>query len=87
MYRTQSPDTDPRVEKVLCDLAARMTAAEKMAAMKSMWRLHMRLSVSGLRIRYPEAGNEEIRKRLCAILHGRDISMRVFGWDPELEGY
>lgn len=87
MYRTQSPDTDPRVEEFLCELAARMTAAEKMAVMERMWRLQVRLATSGLRIRYPEAGPEEMRKRLCALLHGREIAMRVFGWDPEREGY
>lgn len=87
MYRTQSADTDPRVERILCELAARMSATEKMAAMGRMWHLQVRLAEAGLRIRYPGAGPEEKRKRLCALLHGREISLRVFGWDPEREGY
>lgn len=55
--------------------------------MKRMWHLQKQLAISGLRIRYPAVGAEEMSKRLCALLHGRDISMRVFGWDSEREGY
>jgi len=34
-----------------------------------------------------EKAPEEMRKRLCALLHGREISLQVFGWDPDREGY
>ena len=87
MYRTQSPDTDPRAEKILCELAAGMTAAEKMSIMRQMWRLQVRLALAGIRIRHPAAEPEEMRKRLCAVLHGREIARRIWGWDPEREGY
>lgn len=52
MYKTQSPDTDPRAEKVLCELAARMNPADKLAAMNRMWLLQVRLAEAGLQSRY-----------------------------------
>ncbi len=81
------PDTDPRAEEVLLDLARRRSAADKLAAICRMWAMQVRLAETGLRTRYPAAGPEEMRKRLCAVLHGREVALQVFGWDPEREGY
>ncbi len=81
------PDTDRRSEEILLDLARRRTAADKLAAVCRMWSMQVRLAEAGLRSRYPSAGPDEMRKRLCALLHGREIALRVFGWDPEREGY
>ncbi len=80
-------DTSPRAEAILIELARKLPAAEKLAAVGRMRAMYIRLAEAGLRSRYPEAGLDEMRKRLCAVLHGREISMRVFGWDPEREGY
>ncbi|MGE5552057.1 MAG: hypothetical protein ACM3ZC_16220 [Bacteroidota bacterium] len=82
-----SPDTDPRAEQVLFDLVRGRTAAEKLAAICRMWAMQVRLAEIGLRSRYPDAGPEEMRKRLCAVMHGRAIARQVFGWDPDREGY
>lgn len=87
MPQPLSPDTDPRAEKVLFDLVRGRTAAEKFAAICGIWAMQVRLAEIGLRSRYPDAGPEEMRKRLCAALHGRAIAHHVFGWDPEQEGY
>lgn len=81
------PDTGPRAEAVLLDLARRKTVAEKFVAICGMWSLQKRLYEIGLQERYPGASPEEIRKRLCVLLHGRETAIRVFGWDPEREGY
>ena len=80
-------DTDPAVEAKLIELLRWRDPAEKMAMIKSMWSCQIKLAKAGLGRRYPEAGPDEMAKRLCALLHGRDIALRVFGWDPEREGY
>jgi len=80
-------DTDPRAEEVLLALARSRPAWEKLAAICRMWAAQIRLAELGLRARYPQADEKERRKRLCALLHGREVALRVFGWDPEREGY
>ena len=80
-------DTDRRAEEILLDLARHRTAMDKLAAVCRMWSMQIQLSRIGLQSRYPDAGPDEMRKRLCALLHGREIALRVFGWDPEREGY
>lgn len=87
MYEPASPDTDPRIEEFILAVNRRMTPAEKLSAIGRLWRLQVQLAEAGLRGRYPGAGLEEMQKRLCAILHGREVSLRFFGWDPDREGY
>ena len=87
MYVPLFADTDQRAEEVLLDLARKMSTAEKASAICRMWAMQMRLAEIGLRSRYPDADPEEMHKRLCALLHGREISLQVFGWDPDREGY
>ena len=87
MYKQLFPDTNRAAEEVLLDLARHMTAPDKLAAVCRMWSMQVHLSRIGLRSRYPDAGPDEMRKRLCALLHGREIALWVFGWDPEREGY
>ena len=43
--------------------------------------------MAGLRRRYPQAGEDELRRRFAALVLDRDTVMRVYGWDPEVEGY
>jgi hypothetical protein len=45
------------------------------------------LILSDLRRRYPDAGADELRKRLAARLLPREDVIRLLDWDPEVEGY
>jgi len=80
-------DTDSCAEEVSLALARSRSVPEKLIAIGRMWSVQIRLAELGLRTRYPRADEEERRKRLCAFLHGREVALRVFGWDREQEGY
>lgn len=80
-------DTDPEAERALIEMLRRTPTwrrAEQLAGL-----IHARnvLVVSDLRRRYPSADAEELRKRLAARLLPREHVIRLFGWDPEREGY
>jgi len=45
------------------------------------------LAMAGLRQRYPDGSESELRKRYAALVLGRDASIALFGWDPEREGW
>jgi len=83
----QPDDTDPQAERVYIEMlrhAPTWKRAEELAGL-----IHARniLILADLRRRYPNANAEELRKRLAARLLARDDVIRMFGWDPEKEGY
>jgi hypothetical protein len=80
-------DTDPEAERMMIELARNTPAWEKCEQIVAAIRTERELAMAGLRGRYPEAGEEELRKRLAALVLDRDIVMRVYSWDPEVEGY
>ena len=46
-----------------------------------------RLALIGLRGRYPQATDEELKLRLAALELDRETMIKVFHWDPEVESY
>lgn len=80
-------DTELDAERALIEMLRRAPVwkrAEQLAGL-----IHSRnvLILADLRRRYPNAGAEELRKRLAARLLPREDVIRVFDWDPEKEGY
>jgi len=45
------------------------------------------MALAGIRARYGEIPEHEAKLRLASLWLGRDTMVRVFGWDPEVEGY
>jgi hypothetical protein len=80
-------DTDPEAERALIEmlrLTPKWKRAEQLAGLIEARNV---LILTDLRRRYPEAGAEELRMRLASRLLPPEDVMRVFGWDPEKEGY
>ena len=86
-YRPQSRDTDPAVEAVLLEGLRRLSSVEKAAQISAMFRAGERLSIAGLRERYPEADERELRFRAGALRLGNEVMKRVFGWDMDEKGH
>lgn len=80
-------DTSPEAERVLIELAREMPDWKKIEQVFSMIETARAFAMSGLRSRYPEASEEELKKRLAALVFDRETVVRVYGWDPKLEGY
>ena len=41
------------------------------------------LSMAGVRLRHPNAGERELFLRTAALRLGRDLTIDVYGWDPD----
>jgi len=80
-------DTSPEAEEVLIRVLRQKTPSEKLALHFELMRWTRELAMAGLRRRYPNASPEELRKRRAALLLDRETCIRVYGWDPEKEGY
>lgn len=85
--KTQSPDTSPEAERMLIELVRRAPMWQRAAQLAGLIEMRRLLIMADLRRRYPQAGEEELRKRLAARLLPREDVMRLFNWDPEQEGY
>lgn len=45
------------------------------------------MAAAGVRLRHPEADDDEVRLRVLDLRLGRDLMAEVYGWDPDLEGW
>ncbi len=86
-YRTQSPDTSPKAERILFEAYRRMPPWEKVRRMTEMTQACAQFARAGIRMRHPDATEREIRFRLAAFTVDRETMIRAFEWDPEVEGY
>lgn len=80
-------DTDAEAERILIELARVTPAWKKCEQIVAAIRTDRELAMAGLRARYPGADEDELRRRFAALVLDRDTVMRVYGWDPEVEGY
>jgi len=85
--RTGLSDTDAETERVMIELVRAMPDWKKIEQVFSMIETTRALSIAGLRARYPEASEEELKKRYAALVLDRETVIKVYGWDPEVEGY
>jgi len=79
-------DTPPAVEQMMRDHWRRATPAQKLERMLAMGHTVNELARADLRMRYPEATPREIELRLRSRSLDRETMLRVFGWDPDLQG-
>jgi len=71
----------------MIELARAMPDWKKVEQVCAMIETTRALSMAGLRKRYPMASDEELKKRLAALVLDRETVIEVYGWDPEVEGY
>ena len=72
--RTQSPDTSPAAEAVQIRLLQAAGPARRLHIMADLTRMTRALSWYGLCRTYPDASEEELRYRWCALLYGEDLA-------------
>ena len=84
--RTQSPDTDEAAEKVLIEKLRAMPAWRKVEMVTALTQACQKMALIGLRRRYPNADEKELRLRLAALWLDRETMVKVYGWDPDKMG-
>jgi hypothetical protein len=77
-------DTTPEAEAVLFRLLRETPVWRKWQLMEDLNRTARELALAGLRRRYPEAGPDELRRRLADQLLGPALAAEVYGpWPGE----
>jgi hypothetical protein len=80
-------DTDEKAERVLIEINRSMPDWKKCQQIFSLIETGRQLALAGLRLRYPSADKEELKKRYAALVLDKETVIKVYGWDPDLEGY
>jgi hypothetical protein len=84
----QPTDTPPEVEAIWIEGLRRMTGAERLLRAFDLTAAVRALAAARIRAEYgPDLSERELRLRLAALWLDRETMVRVFGWDPEIEGY
>jgi hypothetical protein len=64
-----------------------MDPLDRLERMEDLNRAAREIAMSGLRHRYPEADEAELRLREAALRLGRETMRRWFDWDPDVRGW
>jgi hypothetical protein len=85
--RSPIQDTDAEAHRIVIELARKTPIWKKFAQVAATTETCRAFARAGIRRRHPDATEDEIKYRLAALMLGREIVKKVYGWDPEKEGY
>ena len=76
---TQSVDTSPESEKVLIEMLRRTPIWRRMQLADQMSATARQMSMAGLRLRFPDASEKEVRRRFADLHLGPELAEQVYG--------
>lgn len=74
-----STDTHPKMEALQIQLWRQASPTRKMQMVAQLNASAHTLALMGLRSRYPQASEAELRRRLASLLLGDDLARKVYG--------
>lgn len=81
-----SPDTTPEFQQKHYELMGRLSPEKKLSMAFALIDATRQLVLADLTHRFPEADEEEIRRRFIARVLPRHDVIRAYGFDPKAEG-
>ena len=82
-----SPDTTPEAQRMQYEMMRRLSPEQKLSLAFSLTNMMRQLVVADLRHRFPQADDEEIRRRFIARVLPREDVIRAYGFDPKAEAF
>ena len=82
-----SSDTTPEAQHKQFELMRQLSPSQRLALAFELTDAMRDLVMADLRHRFPRAGDEEIRRRFISRVLAREDVVRVYGFDPQAEGY
>jgi hypothetical protein len=82
-----SPDTTLETQRVQFELMRGLPGWKRLSLAFELTQATRLLVLADIRARYPEACDEELRKRFIARVLSREDVIRAYGFDPKVEGY
>ena len=72
-------DTHPKMEALQIQLWRQASPTRKMEMLAQLNTSARTLALMGLRSRYPQASEPELRRRLAGLLLGEELAIKVYG--------
>ena len=82
-----SPDTSPQFQQKHYELMRRLSPESKLSMAFALTDATRQLVIADLTHRFPEADENEIRRRFIARVLRRQDVIRAYGFDPKAEGF
>ena len=79
-------DTHPDIEKILIENYRKKSIPEKMKIIRELTLACQTMSLSGIKKRYPDADEKNLRFRLGALWLSKETMLNVYHWDIEEKG-
>jgi len=80
-------DTSSQIQEILIEGYRRMSPQEKLKRVTELTMAVQQLALARILQQYGPCSEREQRLRLAALWLDRETMIRVFNWDPEVEGY
>jgi hypothetical protein len=77
--RAPDDDTDPKVRAAQVAILRAMSPARKWELVEDADRTSRQLALAGLRLRHPQAGPEELNRRLMDLILGPELAAKAYG--------
>jgi hypothetical protein len=72
-------DTHPEAERVQIEGLRTMSPGQRIALLIRVIETERTQAMAGLRIRYPQATPQELRRRFAALVLGEELAEKVYG--------
>jgi hypothetical protein len=79
-------DTDEKIEQYLVEQYRKMPSWKKMEIVRALILTCQELALVGIRERYPNATEEEIKLRLAALWLNKELMIKLYNWNPDQMG-
>ncbi|HVT03933.1 MAG TPA: hypothetical protein VHL58_11240 [Thermoanaerobaculia bacterium] len=83
MTQASSSDTSAEADRVQFELFEKMSPSERAARMTGITLAVQQLAFSGMKVRHPNASDDELWLRLAAKRLGPELVKKIYGFDPE----
>jgi len=74
-----SSDTHPKMEALQIQFWREATPTRKMQSLAQLNASARKVALTGLRARYPQASDKELRRRLAGLLLGEELASKAYG--------
>ena len=82
-----SPDTTPDVQHKHFELMRKLSPEKRLSMAFALTDATRNLILADLHYRFPQADDDEIRRRFIARVLSREDVIRAYGFDPKTEGF
>ena len=82
-----SPDTSPEAQRKHYELMRQLSPEQKLSMAFALTEATRKLVLADLKHRFPNADEDEIKRRFIARVLSREDVIRAYGFDPKAEGF